>query len=187
MINNQFSVRLTEEQRTQINEMYPDATQKDIFVAILDKAQNPPQPDNSDILAKIEKIELEKTELENKLMRVENSEKEKITALQNKISELETREPEKIEVEKIVEKQIKVAENQLFFTVPEPHLSLLRETAKRLKTSENKILLDMFIRYTVEQWSEWFYPFVIKSSELEGICGYSHKDIMNYLKKIEEI
>jgi hypothetical protein len=31
------------------------------------------------------------------------------------------------------------------------------------------LLLDMFIRYTRDQWSEWFYPFVLSDDEVRDI------------------
>jgi len=84
--------------------------------------------------------------------------------------------------------QCPLAENEIMFTIPEPHLSLLRATAERLSGDHGQvtikdILLDMFARYTIDQYSEWFYPFVIKESDFLKITGYTQKQLQAWLKK----
>lgn len=84
-----------------------------------------------------------------------------------------------------VEVQRPLQENEILFPIPEPHLSLLKETSKRLNASIKDILLDMFFRYTVEQWNEWFYPFVINGKDFENITGHKQITLQKYLKKID--
>lgn len=62
------------------------------------------------------------------------------------------------------------------------HIALLTETAKRLSTPEktitiSDILSDMYYRYEVQRFNEWFYPFVIKDSEFLEITGYTRKQL----------
>lgn len=80
-------------------------------------------------------------------------------------------------------------EDEILFSIPQPHLALLQETAKRLSTDNvtvtiKDILLDMFLRYTVEQWAEWFYPFAINGDDdFRKITGYTQKELKQWLKK----
>ena len=80
-------------------------------------------------------------------------------------------------------------ENEIRFEIPEPHLSLLNETKKRLSEkygttiTMKDILLDMFARYTIERYNEWFYPFVISPDEFESITGYNHTQLKAWLRK----
>jgi len=83
-----------------------------------------------------------------------------------------------------VEVQRQLAENEILFTIPEPHLSLIQETAKRMNTTCKDIFLDMFIRYTVEQYAEWFYPFCINDKDFKELTGYTQKELKQWLKKI---
>jgi hypothetical protein len=89
--------------------------------------------------------------------------------------------PTEVEVERVL------AENEILFSIPEPHLSLLKATAERQNTTCKDILLDMFIRYTVEQYNQWFYPFVIKGTDFLTITGYSHDILKKWLKKQMEL
>ncbi len=66
---------------------------------------------------------------------------------------------------------------------------LLYLTADKLSKKYNKevtpqmILLDMFLRYTIEQWNMWFYPFVLTEREIEEISGHKMKELHEYLNK----
>jgi hypothetical protein len=174
----QISARLSAEQMAQITELFPDMTQKDIITELL--RTYTAQPDNSNFTAEIERLQAE-----NITLTAANAAKiDLIEDLDRQIAELQARQPE-IQ-EKVEYKEREPAENQLFFVVPQPHLALLTETAKRLNTQPENILLDMFIRYTAEQWHCWFYDFCITPSEFKEICGYSQKEIKNYLKKVDE-
>lgn len=60
-----------------------------------------------------------------------------------------------------------------FRTILQPFpVKLLEKTAARLSIyykrdiTEAEILLDMFLRYTIERNAEWFYPFVLKDSDI---------------------
>lgn len=75
-----------------------------------------------------------------------------------------------------------LAENEILFSIPDIHLKLLQEVTRRLSSPESRvtikdILLDMFLRYEVQRYNEWFYPMVIKDEEFEAITGYTRKDL----------
>lgn len=75
-----------------------------------------------------------------------------------------------------------LAENEILFSIPDIHLKLLQEVTRRLSSPENTvtikdILLDMFLRYEVQRYNEWFYPFVISDDEFLQITGYTRKQL----------
>jgi len=82
----------------------------------------------------------------------------------------------------------KLEENQIMFTIDEPHLSLLKATVSRLSekydatVTMKDVLLDMFARYTIEQYSEWFYPFVVNGNDFKTITGYTQNELKAWLK-----
>ena len=83
-------------------------------------------------------------------------------------------------------------ENEIRFTIGEPHLALLQETVKRLSekygqaVSMKDVLLDMFARYTIEQFNEWFYDFVINGPDFKNITGYTQKELKAWLNKVDQ-
>lgn len=64
-------------------------------------------------------------------------------------------------------------------------VSLLNETAHRLserfkrEVSPMSILVDMFLRYTLERNAEWFYPFVLKESDIVSIARNHNENIVS--------
>lgn len=88
-----------------------------------------------------------------------------------------------------VEVQRQLAENEIQFPIPDLHLKILNLLKERLsalygvQVTGKDIFLDMLLRYNVEQWNEWFYPFVIKSSEFKELFGKSQKELQLWLKK----
>lgn len=70
--------------------------------------------------------------------------------------------------------------------------ALLETTAARLSERENheiepmQILTNMFLRYTIEQWSQWFYPFVLSDREIVAIAHENSPEIttMSQLKQL---
>lgn len=80
-------------------------------------------------------------------------------------------------------------EHTLVIEIPAVTMALLRETARRLSEKYGKefkpgdILLDMFFRYTVERWNEWFYPFVLKDKDIEETTGTTIKVLKEYIRR----
>lgn len=94
--------------------------------------------------------------------------------------------------DKIIEQVPEVlGEDEIRFTIPEPHLSLLRETISRLsekfgqQVTMRDVLLDMFARYTIEQFNQWFYPFVINGDDFKKITGHTQKELKLWLNKVD--
>ncbi len=66
---------------------------------------------------------------------------------------------------------------------------ILNELAKRLSEYYKKevtvgdILVDVPLRYVILQYTEWFFPFVIRQSEFKDICGVAYDGLKKWLKK----
>jgi len=177
MVEKQFSVRLTDDQRTQLNENFPDALQKEILDKLLNKYNE--RPDNSHFTDKITELEKENENLKDKLD-CSNADNLQIIDLQQKNTELESRLAETMA--KLVAVPVPTGERELRFTVPPLAFALLQEYAKRLETDPQNILIDMFLRYVVEQRNHWFFDFAVRKSEFLSITGYSYGDVEKWLK-----
>ena len=85
------------------------------------------------------------------------------------------------------------AENRsvLDFMKPFP-ARLLALTAERLSQKSNKevtpikVLSDMFIKYTIEKWSEWFYKWVLTEDEIVAIAHEINPEITN-IKQVKQL
>lgn len=69
-----------------------------------------------------------------------------------------------------------------------PHVqSLLRETASRLSArygttvTPDDLLTKIFLRYTVERLTLWFYPFVLTDRDITAITGRTPADWRRFL------
>lgn len=78
---------------------------------------------------------------------------------------------------------------QIRLTLQPFTVALLEETARRLSERYGKqvapmaILTDMFLRYTIERWSEWFYKFILNDREILSVAQKINPDI----KSIDQI
>lgn len=71
-------------------------------------------------------------------------------------------------------------------------VDLLELTARKLSDKYNKevtpmqVMVDMFLRYTIERWNQWFYPFVVKDDEIIRLAQQYNHDIksISQLKSI---
>ena len=71
-------------------------------------------------------------------------------------------------------------------------VDLLELTARKLSDKYNKkvtpmqVMVDMFLRYTIERWNQWFYPFVVKDDEIIRLAHQYNPDIksISQLKSI---
>ncbi len=83
----------------------------------------------------------------------------------------------------------RLSENALVIEVQPFMRGLLTATTEKLsakykhEVTVQDVLLDMFLRYTVERWSEWFYPFVLSDKEIEAASGIPAKTLKQYIEK----
>lgn len=100
---------------------------------------------------------------------------EQLSAYQAQIQTLENREPEVREVEVEVERPLAADEHVMH--IPAQIYNLMRLTVERLNnkysTTDNidDLLTKMFLRYTVERLTQWFYPWVLRDRDIEELSG----------------
>lgn len=90
-----------------------------------------------------------------------------------------------VPAEVTVEVERPLQPGQLLITLPEPHRTLLDETCRRLGATAQDVLLDMFVRYTVEQCSQWFYPFVIKGDDFRRLTGHTQETLRKWIRQTD--
>lgn len=137
-------------------------------------------PETTAELEQLKKDYAEASELNKSL-------KEEVASLQRKLSEnndittrlqsdyecLQRDYTSKQQEVNTLEKDLSTAENRsvLDFMKPFP-ARLLALTAERLSQKYKRevtpiqVLGDMFLRYTIEKWSEWFYPWVLTEADI---------------------
>lgn len=124
-------------------------------------------------------------QLERNETRIAELESE-LEALQAKIAEYEGREPEVREVEVEVERPLAADEHVMH--IPAQIYNLMRLTVERLNnkysTTDNidDLLTKMFLRYTVERLTQWFYPWVLTDKDIEqqtGVTTSGWKQFLN--------
>ena len=100
---------------------------------------------------------------------------EQLSAYQAQIQTLENREPEVREVSVEVERQLAADEHVMH--IPAQIHNMMRVTVERLndeyKTNDTlaDLLQKMFLRYTVERLTQWFYPWVLRDRDIEELSG----------------
>lgn len=144
---------------------------------------------NNTLQEQNERLAATNSELQQRLQQLEDSPANN-AELQQRITELE---------QQLAESQQTLAESEqnavaqrannsaMQIDAPDWVMALLEQTAEKLSAEYGReitatnILLDMFIRYTVERWNNWFYPFVLDDREIENITGYSIKQLEQYI------
>lgn len=100
---------------------------------------------------------------------------EQLSAYQAQIQTLENREPEVREVSVEVERPLAADEHVMH--IPAQIYNMMRVTVERLndeyKTNDTiaDLLQKMFLRYTVERLTQWFYPWVLRDCDIEELSG----------------
>lgn len=125
--------------------------------------------------------------LHTEIDRLKASESELKATLQAAENNLKTTENE-------LQATLKAAENDnCLHIVFQPFArKLLDLTVERLaerygrQVSAEQVLIDMFLRYTVFQYTQWFYPFVIKNKEIVEIARAFNSEIstIDQVKKL---
>ena len=100
---------------------------------------------------------------------------EQLSAYQAQIQTFENREPEVREVSVEVERPLAADEHVMH--IPAQIYNMMRVTVERLndeyKTNDTiaDLLQKMFLRYTVERLTQWFYPWVLRDRDIEELSG----------------
>ena len=141
---------------------------------------------------KVSQLENERIRLEDERIRLENDGirlEDERKSLENKVFQMEN---ERIQMEN---NGIRLENERIWLKIKRnitPFSAyLLENTAEKLSSRYNKevkplqILIDMFMRYTIEKWSQWFYPFVLSDKEILEIAQQINPEIkhINEIKK----
>ncbi len=151
--------------------------------------------DLNDKVAELQRVEAHAQALQQQLNELGNKTNEETASLQEQIRTLEEQNMSLTSV--ISERDTTIAElqekhptwAQIRATLQPFTVALIEETARRLSEKYGRtiapmsILTDMFLRYTIERWNEWFYKFCLNDREILSIAQEINPDI----KSIDQV
>lgn len=151
--------------------------------------------DLNDKVAELQRAEAHAQALQQQLNELGNKTNEETASLQEQIRTLEEQNMSLTSV--ISERDTTIAElqekhptwAQIRVTLQPFTVALIEETARRLSEKYGRtiapmsILTDMFLRYTIERWNEWFYKFCLNDREILSIAQEINPDI----KSIDQV
>ncbi|MBO5817536.1 MAG: hypothetical protein J6R26_06305 [Paludibacteraceae bacterium] len=151
--------------------------------------------DLNDKVADLQRAEAHGQALQQQLNELGNKTNEETASLQEQIRTLEEQNMSLASV--ISERDTTIAElqekhptwAQIRVTLQPFTVALIEETARRLSEKYGRtiapmsILTDMFLRYTIERWNEWFYKFCLNDREILAIAQEINPDI----KSIDQV
>ena len=151
--------------------------------------------DLNDKVAELQRAEAHAQALQQQLNELGNKTNEETASLQEQIRTLEEQNMSLTSV--ISERDTTIAElqekhptwAQIRVTLQPFTVALIEETARRLSEKYGRtiapmsILTDMFLRYTIERWNEWFYKFCLNDREILAIAQEINPDI----KSIDQV
>lgn len=146
-------------------------------------------------VAELQRAEAHGQALQQQLNELGNKTNEETASLQEQIRTLEEQNMSLASV--IKERDTTIAElqekhptwAQIRVTLQPFTVALIEETARRLSEKYGRtiapmsILTDMFLRYTIERWNEWFYKFCLNDREILAIAQEINPDI----KSIDQV
>lgn len=146
-------------------------------------------------VAELQRAEAHGQALQQQLNELGNKTNEETASLQEQIRTLEEQNMSLASV--ISERDTTIAElqekhptwAQIRVTLQPFTVALIEETARRLSEKYGRtiapmsILTDMFLRYTIERWNEWFYKFCLNDREILAIAQEINPDI----KSIDQV
>lgn len=149
----------------------------------------------NDKVAELQRAEAHGQALQQQLNELGNKTNEETASLQEQIRTLEEQNMSLASV--ISERDTTIAElqekhptwAQIRVTLQPFTVALIEETARRLSEKYGRtiapmsILTDMFLRYTIERWNEWFYKFCLNDREILAIAQEINPDI----KSIDQV
>ena len=151
--------------------------------------------DLNDKIAELQRAEAHNKTLQQQLNELGNKTNEETASLQEQIRTLEEQNMSLASI--ISERDTTIAElqekhptwAQIRVTLQPFTVALIEETARRLSEKYGRtiapmsILTDMFLRYTIERWNEWFYKFCLNDREILTIAQEINPDI----KSIDQV
>ena len=151
--------------------------------------------DLNDKVVELQRAEAHGQALQQQLNELSNKTNKETASLQEQIRTLEEQNMSLASV--ISERDTTITElqekhptwAQIRVTLQPFTVALIEETARRLSEKYGRtiapmsILTDMFLRYTIERWNEWFYKFCLNDREILAIAQEINPDI----KSIDQV
>ncbi|NCC99480.1 MAG: hypothetical protein EOL95_07250 [Bacteroidia bacterium] len=179
-------------------------TQSDYVDELVERYKNPKkiEVDRPEIIDKIATLETENAALKEKIIaqqhdnsnlqqlyeevQAENSSNSnRSTEMQEQITQLKS-ENELLKnnnteiASRISDTDIVIRTNAVVRNLMDETVKRLQERYPEAKIDAADLLQKMFLRYTVERFTSWFYPFVLKDKDIEEITGKSIKEIKQF-------
>lgn len=192
MANQTFSIRLSDEYINIFNKLHEQANEANpisksaFFEKVLDFFANPKVKevevvrDTPETTAKLEKqqqtieeLQSEKDSLLARLQEYEGKLDENTANTTRLQEEYSNKQQDYLQQIKSLQEQVNEANNRSVLDIMKDFPSaLLLMTAQRLTQKYKRnitpvdVLSDMFLRYTIERWSKWFYDWVLTDDEI---------------------
>lgn len=193
-----FNVSL--EAYNKVKEIFPDAIgTEDNLLQLIEaykfwcEHKDDVNTDNSAVItslqAQINTLENEKMEKENECSRLQEqlnrAQSDTDTELQKALSEKKSAEEERDQYKSRLDSMAGAAPdwNSIKMRIEIFPAALLERTATRLseyygrEITPMQVMVDMFLRYTIERNAEWFYPFMLKDADIVAIAKEINPDI----------
>ena len=202
-----ISFGVSQEVAERVKTLFPDGRTEEVLIHLLDLYENPPMIDNSEnekyreIVESISEmydvkandlVDVLETEKDSKLKLYDICDdlNAQIKSLQGENSQFEdvtNKLRAKCEALELDNQQIHW--EKIRATLKPFAVALLERTVVKLSELYDRdvqpmqILVDMFVRYTVERWNQWFYPFQLTDAEILSIA----KEISPEITSISQI
>ena len=196
-----ISFSVSQEVAERVKTLFPNGRTEEVLIHLLDLYENPPVIDNSEnekyreIVESITEmydakasdlVDVLETEKDSKLKLYDscdelNAQIQALNDEKNVWLNMADRLKEKCEALELDNQQIHW--EKIRATLQPFAVALLEKTVIKLSKLYNRdvqpmeILVDMFVRYTVERWNQWFYPFQLTDAEILSIAREINPEI----------
>lgn len=200
-----LSAKVDKEVKEKFNEVYEqlkgsnEVTTVGQFVELLiERYLNPKKVEviSPDLIDANEKLAAEKEDLTNKLLTLREENDLLITQMDelkreslckdDQVNDIKTVNSELSEKYNLLQQQLsddtvlKIHTNKVVRALMDETVTRLRERYKKPDIDLADLLQKMFLRYTIEKYTLWFFPFVLSDTDIENITGKKIKDIKQF-------
>lgn len=200
-----LSAKVDKEVKEKFNEVYEqlkgsnEVTTVGQFVELLiERYLNPKKVEviSPDLIDANEKLAAEKEDLTNKLLTLREGNDLLITQMDelkreslckdDQVNDIKTVNSELSEKYNLLQQQLsddtvlKIHTNKVVRALMDETVTRLRERYKKPDIDLADLLQKMFLRYTIEKYTLWFFPFVLSDTDIENITGKKIKEIKQF-------
>lgn len=215
MANTPISLRVAEDSKQQfmdyfttLKEKEPNITQAEAFTRLITERMqyvnnNVNKECNSESKEEYSRMQEDYTRIQDECIRVQTeniAQQERINVLQaecitlkDQLKNLElNNEEESKQIAELTQEKIHLQSKTILDFLKPYTAKLLSITAERLSAKYKReiepidVLSDMFLKYTIERYSLWFYDFVVKDTELIELAQQINPEITS-IKQIKQI